>query len=295
MLEAPNDSFYDHNSFATPDILVSSGWLEHGPFAMWLVANLHPKVMVELGMHNGYSYFSFAQSVSRNDIATKMYAIDTWKGDEHAGFYDDDIFENVNRVNEANYKSFSTLLRTTFSDGLKYFDEKSIDLLHIDGLHTYEAVKNDFVSWLPKLSDKGIVLFHDISVLDRGFGVYRLWEELVEKHPNCEFSHGNGLGILKVGREPTSVDHLFTMEYLSKVDLQMFYSSLGRQITIKFDLENANNEIAKLKNDLARTLALSANANQQVQHVRQSISWKVTAPLRLVHRLAKLFVKKVAR
>jgi hypothetical protein len=282
------DSFYDDNAFVTPNILVPSGWIEHAPFAMWFVAKFQPSILVELGTHNGYSYFCFAQSVSRNDLATEMFAIDTWQGDEHTGFYGDDIFENVNKINQTNYASYSKLLRSTFEDALNHFDDKSIDLLHIDGLHTYEAEKNDFESWLPKLSDKGIVLFHDISVLDRGFGVYKLWEELVEQYPNFEFAHGNGLGVLKVGSESTPVDYLFKIQAPLKAHIQMFYSALGKKITIQFDLDNADREIVNLKNDLTQTTELSANTSKQLEDLHHSISWKVTAPLRMLQRWVRL-------
>ena len=287
--------FYDDNAFVTPNVLVASGWIEHAPFAMWFVAKLQPSVLVELGTHNGYSYFCFAQSASRNDLATEMFAIDTWQGDEHAGFYGDDVFENVNKINQTNYASTSKLLRSTFDDGLSHFDDKSIDLLHIDGLHTYEAVKNDFESWLPKLSNKGIVLFHDISVLDRGFGVYKLWEELVEQYPNFEFSHGNGLGVLKVGPESTSVDHLFKIEAPLKAHVQMFYSSLGKKLTIQFDLDNADREIVNLKNDLRQTTELAVNTSKQLEDLHHSISWKITAPLRQLHRLLRLGLNRLKR
>ncbi len=92
--------------------------------------------------------------------------MDTWAGDEQTGFYGPDVYERVASHNRR-YSGFSTLLRTSFDEAANHFEQESIDLLHIDGLHTYAAVKHDLESWLPKLSEKPVVLFDDTNVRER--------------------------------------------------------------------------------------------------------------------------------
>ena len=177
--------------------LQGKAWVGHTPFAYWLVAALKPKTLVELGTHGGGSYFSFCQSVVDNKLETKTYAIDTWMGEKQAGFYSESLFKKVMDFNIEHFDNFSTLMKMTFDEALNEFDDNSVDLLHIDGFHSYEAVSNDFRTWYPKLSKEAIVLFHDTHEIKPGFGVHQFWDELKKEHrEQCfEFKHSHGLGM----------------------------------------------------------------------------------------------------
>jgi hypothetical protein len=175
-------------------------WTGHLPFAFWLAKTARPSAFVELGTHSGNSFFAFCQAIAATGTGGRAFAVDTWHGDEHAGEYGEEVFADVSAFNDAHFKPFSTLLRATF-DARAYFADGSVDLLHIDGMHSHEAVLHDFETWRSALSDRGVVVFHDTNVRERGFGVWRLWAELSARHPSFEFHHSHGLGVLGVGPE----------------------------------------------------------------------------------------------
>jgi hypothetical protein len=208
------------------------------PFAYWIIEKISPKVFVELGTHTGASYFAFCQSIASNKTGTKAFAVDTWQGDEHAGFYDETVFQSVAEANEL-YKSFSTLLRTTFDEASSSFDDKSIDLLHIDGLHTYSAVKHDFETWLPKLAPNAVVLFHDTNVHRDDFGVYKFWAEISAKHPSMEFFHYHGLGVLQMSDSDKSFIPAGTDD---QQILRNRFEGLSQSMLVKFERDRLVNE-----------------------------------------------------
>ncbi len=181
-----------------PRHLVFSTWADHIQFGYDLVAAQKPELLVELGTQGGLSYFAFCQSVQENDLSTTCYAVDTWEGEEHTGKYDESTWELVSDVNRLSYSGFSYLMRMYFKEALDHFEDESIDLLHIDGLHTYDAVAEDFTTWYPKVKPGGIILFHDIKARMKDFGVWRFWDELMDEHEQAfEFRHGFGLGVLR--------------------------------------------------------------------------------------------------
>src|SRR5262249_12354936 len=148
---------------------VETAWLEHAPFAFWLVGAQKPRVFVELGTYRGYSFLCVCQAVQHLGLGTRCYAVDTWRGDEHGGPYDGSLLAELRAYHGSRYAGFSELVPATFDEAVEQFEDGSIDLLHLDGRHYYADVKHDFETWFSKLSSRAVVLFHDTT--ERTFGV----------------------------------------------------------------------------------------------------------------------------
>lgn len=292
-------------------------WAGHIPFAAWIIAVQRPDVFVELGTFTGISYLSFCQSIVENKTGTRAWAVDTWQGDIHTGAYDDSTYNGLRKVHDPYYLGFSTLLRMMFDEALGHFADGSVDLLHIDGLHTYEGVKNDFDTWLPKLSRRGVILFHDTNVYLPEFGVHRLWAELSPHYPSLHFAHSNGLGVLLVGPDqPAELLAICDAQQQAAQDnARTFFGSLGARHEMRVEvmmkdiqLKDAQHRIddlqqsgqrrhewiQKLDSDLLaaereKTLLIDARreAEQELQSVYASRSWRSTSLLRAAGDFAR--------
>lgn len=217
--------------FLRPRISHPYAWVGHIPFAYLLIDLLRPRRLVELGTDSGNSYLAFCQAISHLDAGTEATAIDSWEGDPHARFYGEAVYATLSAYHNPRYGKFSRLMRGFFDDAVKSFKDGSIDLLHIDGLHTYEAVKHDFQTWLPKLSERAVVIFHDSHVRERGFGVWKFIDELRGTYRCFDFKHSNGLAVVEVGSNAPKAFRDFMAHALADVAaVQTYFEGIAATI-----------------------------------------------------------------
>ena len=228
----------------SPKLLKSPWWIGHIPFAFELVGRLRPATVVELGTYSGSSFAAFCQAAQACGSSTRCYGIDLWEGDIHMGKFDEELFQEISGYVATNYPDIARLIRKDFNEAATSFEDHSIDLLHIDGTHTFEAVSNDFNTWLPKLSDQAVVLFHDTNVnlentgpASQRFGVKQFFDSVRTQYPHVEFSHCWGLGVLVVGRNaPAPVMEL--VEMARAPDFAEYFAAKGEQISRQFEALN---------------------------------------------------------
>ena len=114
----------------------------------------------------------------------------------------DNIFSVMERkinvkINEY-FTKFKNDMRTkvlefNFDDIVKTW-KQPIDILHIDGMHDYKSVKNDFEKWSPFVKENGVIVMHDTMVNKPDFGVNQFFKEI--NLPKTNFGHCNGLGVV---------------------------------------------------------------------------------------------------
>ncbi|MDU0343984.1 class I SAM-dependent methyltransferase [Bosea rubneri] len=250
----------------TPRWLEHSAWVEHSPFSFWLVSWLRPRSIVELGVHTGYSYLTFCQAASSLEGKCSVFGVDTWEGDEHAGFYNSAVYDTLRSYVNENYPSFGSLIKSKFSDAVQNFQDETIDLIHFDGHHSFESVSEDWSEWRSKLSKNSVVLFHDTNVYDRDFGVYKLWNSLSSDYPSLAFPHGYGLGVLFYG-ETASQRWKEEFSHLGAGDwngLLQLYARLGRGLSLQLQIRDvqrsAETEVQQARQEFARDLEAQRGA-----------------------------------
>ncbi|MBU3676490.1 MAG: hypothetical protein FGM54_04815 [Chitinophagaceae bacterium] len=271
-----------------PNYTAISSWWQHVPIAFWLIEKTKPSVVVELGTHFGVSFFAFCQAAQLFSPNTLLYAVDTWEGDTQAGLYDDKVFEAVQQHASLHYKDRAVLMRSTFETASHQFAESSIDLLHIDGFHSLEAVQTDYTTWISKMKPNGIMLFHDIVVKQDGFGVWQFWDKLKQDFPNSTLQDEvwPGLGILFLNGIPEDLRTDWEQAYPIMASKGLLLAECDKRARTLHaqasELENKQHEIDYITRRLERKQAELATIKSRIQS-----SLVLRAIYRLVHFLDK--------
>ena len=167
-------------SFDFKSGLGDSAWLLYG-----LARSLKPKVCVEIGSARGKSACAVGLALRRNG-GGKLYAIDPHSVTNWNDKSSVDSFALITEnLQKAGLTGQVEIVRKTSGEAAKGWDKK-IDLIFIDGDHSYEGVKADWDLFLPHLTEFGVVVFHDTlwdlrpdGIHDRAdMGVPRFVDEL---------------------------------------------------------------------------------------------------------------------
>jgi hypothetical protein len=278
--------------FWRPAFLTESGWLEHIPFAFWLVEAHKPSTVVELGTRSGASYFATCQAIERLQLDASCYAVSTWADEGLSTDESDAMYAKVKSYNEAHYSSFSSLVRSPAKQALNHFADNSVDLIYFNRLNGTEADTQLINAWIPKLSEKGLILIHNTNVRELNMQVHGLFESLKEYGPTFEFRHGGGLGVLGIGEnQPGLINVLFEDAQSRSRNrvVQDVFSRLGRACadgySAQIQVEQTNkllnetrtlqSELQSVEQKLLTTQQMLSENNEEISDLQQRVDQRV--------------------
>ncbi len=134
-----------------------------------------PKVICEIGMHQGYSMLDWCRAFKPEMAIGIQLGLES---------IDEQAMEEIKAMGVELYILDADSTKEETRDKVrKLLNGKTIDFLYIDGDHTYRAVKSDFEFYSPYVRVGGIVGFDDIMLTDpkyiqAGVEVNLFWNEL---------------------------------------------------------------------------------------------------------------------
>ena len=154
-----------------------------------LIAKYQPQVVLEIGTARGGTFFLFTKLSNPNahlislDLPGGQYGggYSRWVGYFFKSFALDT--QKISMIRADSHK-VSTLKKLK-----KKLKNELIDVLFIDGDHTYEGVKKDFEMYSPLVKIGGIIAFHDIVVHppETKCNVNKFWNEIKHNYEYIEF------------------------------------------------------------------------------------------------------------
>lgn len=127
-------------------------------------------VYVEIGVFIGGVVCTVGQIAKNLKKKIEIYAIDTFLCDNvsiesrrQVNCYKDFYQEFINNINKVNITDLVHVRKGDSLDVVDLFEDKSIDVLFIDGDHNFPKTKNELQRYLPKVKVGGKIIGHDFD------------------------------------------------------------------------------------------------------------------------------------
>ena len=131
---------------------------------------MKPKVCVEIGSARGKSTYHIAQAL-RENLDGRLYAIDPHHATDWNDAGERDTLPALRRnLRAMGGEAYVEIIRSGSAEAARRW-KRPIDLLFIDGDHSYDACKADIAAWAPFVKRGGVIAFHDFG--SRADGVTR--------------------------------------------------------------------------------------------------------------------------
>jgi predicted O-methyltransferase YrrM len=125
---------------------------------------------VELGCYKGKSTSFIGVEIHKRKRDINFFAIDSFQGATNSTDANEiKAYEGISEIEESytyNVSLIGNKIKTIVSltdEAAQYFEDGSVDVLFVDGGHSYEVVKADILAWLPKVKKGGIISGHDFN------------------------------------------------------------------------------------------------------------------------------------
>ncbi len=163
---------------------------------VWLapfIQDLEPSVVVEIGIYKAGWQHVLSPWFEKYATIIGIDSMDRHKQDD--GDLELEYELDCLRIDGFNVKMFQT--RSDDFDTIEavYEYNKKIDLLHIDGEHSYDGAHYDWKTYGKMVRSGGLVVFHDVGTQTSQMNVKQLWEEIKAEYPGRTHEHIEEAGI----------------------------------------------------------------------------------------------------
>ena len=170
---------------------------------LWLVQDLRPARVLEIGTHSGGTLYCWCRLADAN---ATIVSIDL-PGGQFGGGYTEERAQEMMSLFPTDGQQLHLVRAdshdpSTLEQLKSILDGKQLDLLFIDGDHTYEGVRRDFEMYSPLAAEGGAIVLHDIleHPADTECDVRRLWNEVKDDYRHVEITvppeDWGGIGVL---------------------------------------------------------------------------------------------------